>query len=264
VNVDYTEFSGNDARIMRRRSVTSFKHMVHGRKTVYGSRNGLRDYGIHDVAKQQPGIGFLMLVCAVFLLTRIVYADVGSNMRRGNHLERRGDYEAAIQHYEKALVQEPDNPKIHYNIGRALYRLEKYDEAISEFQLGFLEKEKDFQANVFYNIGNSQFKKGQLDAAIESYKMCLLMNHKDIEAKQNLEFCLRLKEQIQNQQQSDSTQQQQPPPQQQKQESKPQPKEGQISKDEAERILQAFGNEEKDNLERSRAREERKDVEKDW
>ncbi len=205
--------------------------------------------------------GFLLvtLLFAGLLLPGALHADVGSQMRRGNRLERKGEYEEAIKHYQEALVQEPDNPSIHYNLGRALYRLEKYDEAISEFQLGFLEKEEDFQASVFYNIANSQFKKGMLDAAIESYKMSLLVNHEDIEAKQNLEFCLRLKEQMQNQPPSDSTSQQQQQPQQQ-----PQPTQGEIGKEEAERILQALENEEKENLEKSRAQEKKEDAVKDW
>lgn len=203
-----------------------------------------------------------LLSCMLLLCSSIVFADVASNMRRGNHLERKGEYEEAIKYYQEALVQEPDNPKIHYNLGRALYRMEKYDEAISEFQLGFLERENDFQASVFYNIGNSQFKKGQLDAAIESYKMSLLVNSEDIEAKQNLEFCLQLKEQMENQPQGDSTQQQAQPPQQQEQ--PPRPREGEIGKEEAERILQALENEEKENLEKSRAREPKEDVVKDW
>lgn len=264
MKVDCAEVSGNDARIARRVSVTTNTNVSQVRGTINCGRNGLRDHGPLNVAKQQPGIGLLLLVCAVLLVARVVYADVGSNMRRGNHLERKGEYEEAIQYYQEALVQEPDNPKIHYNLGRTFYRLEKYDEAISEFQLGFLERERDFQAGVFYNIGNSQFRKGELDAAIDSYKMSLLVNNEDVEAKQNLEFCLRLKEQIENQPQSDSTQQQEQSPQQQEQEQPPQPREGEIGKEEAERILQALENEEKENLEKARTRERKEDVDKDW
>lgn len=196
----------------------------------------------------------------MLLFISIGWADVGSSMRRGNHLERRGEYDGALKYYQEALVQEPDNPKIHYNMGRVRYRLEKYDEAISEFQLGFLEKDRRFHANVLYNIANSYFKKGQLDPAIESYKTSLLADPDDIEAKQNLEFCLKIKEQMENQPQSDSTQQQQ----QEQQPPQPQPKKGEISKEEAERILQALQNEEKDNLEESRTPEKKEDVDKDW
>jgi len=186
-------------------------------------------------------------------------------MRKGNHLCRKGEYEDALQKYQEALVQEPDNPAIHYNIARALYKMEKYDEAISEFQMGLLEKDKNFQADVFYNIGNCNFKKGQLDAAIESYKMSLLMDNKDEEAKQNLEFCLKLKEEMAQQQQSDSTSQDQQDQQQQEQpQQQQQPQQGDISQEEAERILQALQNQEKENMEKARQPETKPRVEKDW
>lgn len=199
------------------------------------------------------------IVIITMLLAQFAFADVGSSMRKGNGLYRKGKHEEALHKYQEALVQEPDNPKIHYNIGRALYKLEAYDDAISEFQMGLLEKNKDFHADVFYNIGNCNFKKGQLDAAIESYTMSLLMDHKDKEAKQNLEFCLKIKEQLKNQPQPDSTdqdQQQQQQPQQQPQ--------SEINREEAERILQALQNQEKENLEKSRQPETKARVDKDW
>lgn len=215
--------------------------------------------------KNMNGANVVRIILLVtVLLIRVGHADVGANMRRGNHLERKGEYEEALKCYQEALVLEPDDPQIHYNIGRVLYRLQRYDEAISEFQLGFLGRDNDFRSDVFYNIGNSQFKKGQLEPAIESYKMSLLADPDDIEAKQNLEFCLKIKEQMQNQPQSDSTQQQQEQSQEEQQKPQPQPKEGEISREDADRVLQALQSEEKKNLERSRTPERKEDVDKDW
>lgn len=203
------------------------------------------------------------IVCLMLFLFQFAVADIGSSMRRGNHQYRQEKYEDALKSYQEALVQEPDNPEIHYNMARALYKMEKYDEAISEFQLGLLSKDKQFQGNSFYNIGNCQFKKGQLDAAIESYKTTLLLNPKDIDAKQNLEFCLKLKDQLQNQPQPDSLNQDQQQQQQQPQ-PQPQPRKGEISKEEAERILQALQSKEKKNLEKSKEQPRKEHVDKDW
>ncbi|KPL15988.1 hypothetical protein AMJ74_00100 [candidate division WOR_3 bacterium SM1_77] len=201
---------------------------------------------------------YISIICTLFV--QLTNADIGSSMRRGNYLYRKGKYEEALKKYQEALVQEPDNPKIHYNIARALYKMEQYDEAISEFQLGLLEKDKNFHANTFYNIGNCQFKKGQLNAAIESYKTTLLLNPEDTDAKQNLEFCLKVKEHLENQPQGDSlSQQQQPQPQPQ-----PQPRKSEVSREEAARILQALKNKEKENLEKSKKKERKERVEKDW
>ena len=202
-----------------------------------------------------------LFLTSLILLVHPAFADVGESMRRGNRLYNDGKYDEALLSYQDALVQEPDNPKIHYNIGRALYKMERYDEAISEFELGLLEKDKTFQANTFYNIGNCQFKKGQLDAAIHAYRTSLLVDHTDIPTKQNLEFCLKMKEQMENQAQSDSTGGQQP---QQQPQPQSRPQGSRLTREEAERILQAMQSREKETQKKAREPEKPERVEKDW
>ncbi len=81
------------------------------------------------------------------------------------------------------------------------------------------------------------------------------MRPDDVRAKQNLEYCLKLK----REQKQDSTGQQQPPPQQQPKDSpKQQPQQAQaqqaqaqkdaISKEQADRMLQAVQSRERQNL----------------
>jgi Ca-activated chloride channel family protein len=213
---------------------------------------------------------FQPLIIILFLVPLSLSADVGSAMRQGNSLCRKGAYEGALKKYQEALVQEPDNTKIHYNIARALYKMEKYPEAASEYQLCLLTKNRKLQAQSFYNIGNCQFREGQLDPAIESYSAALLLNPKDRDAKQNLEFCRKIKEQMKNQPQSDSTKQNQenqqnPQPQSQPQpQAQPQTKPGEISKEDANRILQALQNQEKQNMRDNQEKVEKERVEKDW
>jgi len=214
----------------------------------------------------------LLIVIASCCLSPRSFAGVGASMRAGNSLVAKGRNEEALQKYQEALVQEPDNVKIHYNIGRALYKQGKYPEAISEFQLGLLTKDKKLQAKALYNIGDCQFQQRQLDQAIGSYTASLLLNPGDRQAKQNLEFCYQEKEK--QRQQSDSSkqqQQQQPQPQNQRQnqqqqrQQKPQPQQGQIPKDQADRILQALQNKEKENLKKQQQRpSEQQKVDKDW
>jgi len=209
-------------------------------------------------------------ILLMFLIPCLLSADVGSVMRQGNALCRRGKYEDAMKKYQEALVQEPDNTKIHHNIARALYKMNKYAEAVSEYQLCLLTKDRKMQAQSFYNIGNCQFKQGQLDAAIDSYSTSLLLNPNDRVAKQNLEFCQKIKEQMKNQPQRDSTKQNQqnqqsPQPQSQPQaQSQPQPKPGEIGKEDANRILQALQNKEKENMKNQQEKVEKEKVEKDW
>jgi Ca-activated chloride channel family protein len=198
-------------------------------------------------------------------------------MREGNLLYEQEKFEEALQSYQEALVIEPDNPRIHYSIGRALYKLEEYDETLAEFQLGLLSKDRAFQAWNLYNMGNCHFRNNQLEAAIDAYRNSLILDPTDVEAKQNLEFCLRLKEQLETQPEADSLNQQQQEQQQQQQEQEeqqqqeqqgqkpqPEPQDHELSQEEANLILQALEGKEKENLKKSRGRGEKEDVEKDW
>jgi Ca-activated chloride channel family protein len=256
-------FMGNDARnVGRHRCMTELQ------KTVNKSPNWLRCRKTKNNAlafltlERNLPLSLYKIVLPVFLCTVLLFSDVGSSMRKGNHLYRKGEYENALQSYQEALVQEPDNPAIHYNIARALYKMEQYDEAIGEFQMGLLNKDRNFQADVLYNIGNCNFKKGKLDAAIDMYKNSLLLDHKDTQAKQNLELCLKIKEQMENQAQNDSTGQQQNQEQQEQQQQ--QPRKTEMSQEEAERILQALQNKEQQNMERVKEQEKKEHVDKDW
>jgi Ca-activated chloride channel family protein len=173
-------------------------------------------------------------------------------MREGGSLERRGKYEEAVRKYQEALVLEPDNIRIHYNLGRALYRMNKQPEAAAEFQLGLLSKARLLKARSLYNIGNCQFKQNGLDAAIASYTQALMLDPNDQQAKQNLEYCWKMKDQP-KQQKSDSTgtkspQNQPPQDQQQPQRQQAQARKGEISKEQAERMLQALQSREREDM----------------
>jgi Ca-activated chloride channel family protein len=207
----------------------------------------------------------VILISAFCLLpSTAVQAGVGSDMRSGNQADKKGNYEEALKKYQEALVFEPDNVKIHYNIGRALYKLNKYPEAVSEFQLSLLTKDKKLQARTLYNIGNCQFKAQQLDEAIGSYTAALVMDPGDLQAKQNLEFCWKKKEESK----SDSTkqdQQQKQQQQKQQQQQQPQPQKGQIGKDDANRMLQALQNKEKENMKKQKEKQQEQNKgDKDW
>lgn len=207
---------------------------------------------------------FILIPIFCIFYSSSANAGVGSNMRAGNKALNKGNIEQALEKYQEALIYEPDNEKIHYNVGRALYKLQKYPEAISEFQLGLLTKDKSFQAKTLYNIGNCHFKQGKLDDAINGYVSSLLLNPNDMKTKQNLEFCLKQKEQQQSQ--SDSTKQDQKQDQQQKQKNQDQPEQkGQMNKDEADRILQALQNKEKDNMKKQKEQPAKTGkADKDW
>src|SRR6185369_3730315 len=124
-----------------------------------------------------------ILALALLLAAGRAGADVGSSMRRGLALEKEGKLAEAAKAYQEALVLEPDNVRIRYDLGRVLYQQQQYPEAQDHFQLGLLSKQKSVRAHALYNLANTHFKQGRLDEAIASYSLALIQDPSDLDAK---------------------------------------------------------------------------------
>jgi len=161
-------------------------------------------------------------------------------------------------------------------------------------------KDNDRKAKVYHNIGNSLLKSDKVEQSVEAYKTALKYNPNDNDTKYNLSYALELlknkdknqqnkndqnkkdqdKQDKQNQNQDKNQDQQsqeqnkqdqqqsQPKDQEAKQDNtkqQPQPKEEKISKEEAQRILDALKNNEKDLQKQIRKRSGQiKKTDKDW
>lgn len=164
-------------------------------------------------------------VMLLFVMASNTAFGVG-DFEKGNRLYRQGKYAEAVAAYEKALKDGQDSPQLRYNLGTALVRLERYEEADRHLQLALRSVDPELRRRVYYNVGNRSLIPGRqggaqsqalLDAAIQSYRQALRLNPSDMDAKWNLELALREQErqQQQNQQQSDPTEPQQGSPQDQ-------------------------------------------------
>ncbi len=210
----------------------------------------------------------------VFAVVVLGGADFRSLVRKGNSLYHRQKFEEALAFYQQAEVLEPDNLGIHYNLGNTYYRLNRHSEAISELSLATVSRNPRARVQAFYNLGNTLYRLGRLDDALNAYKLALLANPRDRQAKENFEFCLRKKQQ--QSQQPDSTsrpqsgsgpQQQQPSgqnePDRQQSQSRSQAG-GQLDREQAERVLQAVQNREREAQKQARRVRRQRQVERDW
>lgn len=124
------------------------------------------------------------------------------HIRAGNKDYEAQDYPAAEGDYRTALEKDSLSFAAQFNLGDALYKQEKFDEAEEVFtsladRTTFDSREQG--AKVFYNLGNAQFKQQKLKEALESYKMSLRILPDDLEAKYNLAYVQKLLEEQENQ-----------------------------------------------------------------
>jgi len=180
---------------------------------------------------------------------------------------QKGDYQSALRRYERTLKDHPDWEAAHFGRGAALYKTDRLDEALLEFEKAVSIKNPQQKAGVFYNIGNTLFKSGRIAESLQFYKKALELNPRDFNAKHNYELArLALQQQQQQQNQSQSKQQKE-----QQQQSQPQAqslsenKAKQQQQAEAAQVLDALKNQEKQLMqERLRQQHSTFAKEKDW
>lgn len=212
------------------------------------------------------------------------------HIREGNrHFENERFGESEVS-YRKALEEDSRSYRAGFNLGGALYKQEKFREAAEQFGEVPGEGASPADRSRFYhNLGNALLQEGDIENSIEAYKEALRNLPSDMETKYNLSQALRmLDEQQQNQQgqqngqqdqqqqggQQDQNEQQQPQDQQQQQQEQEsdgttgQEPRDRISREDAERLLQALTDDEKNIQEKVRKAQAKAaasvKVEKEW
>jgi len=98
--------------------------------------------------------------------------------KKGNTFFDIGQYEKAIENYNKIIELEPSNIKAYYNRGLANQKLRLYDKAIKDFTRTIQLKSDYIQA--YFERGNVYFDKGLNKEAIEDYSKTLETNPDDV------------------------------------------------------------------------------------
>ena len=203
-------------------------------------------------------------------------------IREGNKLYNEKKFTDAEINYKKSLNLNKNSETGQFNLGDTYYKEGKYDEASQQFQpllssknLG--DKEK---ANLLHNLGNSYLQSKKYEESINAYKNSLKLMPKDNDTRYNLAYAQAMLRQQQQQQKQnkndqnkdqdkkqDQKQQQQNKDQdkQQKEEQKQAQQKQKISKEDAEKMLQALNNDEKNTQKKLAKKEGSKIVvEKQW
>jgi tetratricopeptide (TPR) repeat protein len=219
-------------------------------------------------------------------------------IRDGVRAYEDGEFGEAEVQFRKAENINQESYEAEFNTGVALYGQEKYEETVKQYQ-ALLDQTDDAgkTAQIWHNIGNSLLEAQQYAPSIESYKNSLRLNPSDEDTRYNLAYAKqKLKEEQEQQQQqqnqdqnkdqeknqdqqdqeeekeNDQDQDQQDQDQekendqdQDQQEQQPVPRE--ISKEDAERMLKAIQEQEKDvkeKVDKEKAAAAKVKTEKDW
>ena len=261
---------------------------------------------------------YALLIVWIALASSASGQNPNALIRSGNEAYIKGSFDDAEVAYSEALRADGALAKARFNLGDALFRQERLDDALAEFQTAAeISDDPDLRAKSYHNIGNIHAATQQWDQAVEAYKQSLRANPTDGETRHNLAYAQQqLKQQQQQQekdkdkneqnenkdqqndeQQEDQQQQQQDQQEQQQQqqqdqeqeqkdqqqqqqqqqgedeqkqepqEGEQQPIEGQISREEALRLLEALQQQEQqvqEKLKKEKVKAKKTKKEKDW
>jgi Ca-activated chloride channel homolog len=133
------------------------------------------------------------------------------DISKGNEAYKKQEYSKATSFYQRALQQTPNNNVAAFNLGNALFREDKADEAMAQFEASAeAGKSKTEKGDALYNRGVVLTKQKKLEESIAAYKDVLRLNPVDTLARQNLQRALNEK-QKQDQQNQNKDQKQKKP-----------------------------------------------------
>jgi tetratricopeptide (TPR) repeat protein len=237
-----------------------------------------------------------MRIFILIILAFMLSASSLNDARKANDAFRSGDYETAAELYRKAIDENPDDARLHFNLGSALAKMGESEASVQAFQTAKqLMDNPEEKSRADYNAGTALSEAEMYEEALDFYRSAMRNNPGDPDAKHNYEMSVKKQqEQEQQQQQQESSEnqdeneeeqeqdQQQNEDQQQNQdqqdnqsEGTPQdqeageqdvPQPGEISQEEAENILNALEQLEREILEnrKKEAADPGSSNDKDW
>jgi Ca-activated chloride channel family protein len=219
-----------------------------------------------------------LLLGAAILTSSVGAESYRDQVTAGNESFRAGAFSDALDYYRGAEAEIPESPELEYNIATTLHEQGAYEEAVDRFGKALNTMDILQEGRAHYNMGNTYFRMEDYQKAIEHYQRALEIDPEDMDAKYNLELARRkLKEQMEQQekdpeqeqdqqekqeqeqqeqekQEENEDQQEEQQPQEQQDEEQPpeeqpqpqEPDEEELSKEDAERILNALRDDEQD------------------
>jgi tetratricopeptide (TPR) repeat protein len=239
---------------------------------------------INNIHAGRQGIRiFLMTVFSVLSILSFGQKE-NKLLRNGNRQYEAGKYKDAEMSYRKALELNKESEKGQFNLGDATYKQKNFEESSKIFNnLAESKADANMKAKAYHNLGNSLLEGKKYEESIQAFKNSLLNQPSDVDTKYNLEYARMMLQKQQQQQKQKQDQQkkddkdkdkkkqdqkQNQDKQDQKQDKKDQqPEQKKISKEDAERLLEALKNDERKTLQKVKKQKVKGapiNIEKQW
>ena len=233
-------------------------------------------------------INLFLIICVVKLSnTNYTFAQTSKKLiHEGNQKYEQKKFGDAEIDYKKSINTKENEFIGNYNLGNAYYQQGKFDEAKQQYETasGLKSVNKENLSKTYHNLGNTLLKNKKFEESVQAFKQSLKLNPKDNDTRYNLAYAQSMLQQQQQKQDGDKNQdkknqqkenknQEQQKEQEQKQEQnkeeqakkESQPRKDKISKEDAEKILQALNNDEKKTQKKLNVKEGTKiQIEKEW
>lgn len=142
----------------------------------------------------------LSFLIAVFFASTASGDDYRNKANEGYEYYTNGEYDKATENYRQAGIIKPDKALPNFGKGAALFRSNDFEGANKEYSEAIDKGDNEIRADAQYNIGNALYNMEKYEDAVKSYINALKINPDDEDYKHNLEMAL-LKQQLQQQQQ---------------------------------------------------------------
>ena len=163
--------------------------------------------------------------------------NINKHLRQANSLYKQKKFDEALPEYQKSVAEGATDPITNYNLGNALFRTTRFQEAATTFErTAASSPDAQLKQRSYYNQGVSFSKQQKLQESIDAYKKAVLLNPNDQDARVNLQKALmelKKKQPPQEKKENDKKQQQNKDQKKEKQKSN-------LTKKQVEQLLRAL------------------------
>lgn len=133
-------------------------------------------------------IKLILVLIIIFSSSFSLFSQNKSRKYRleGNQAYEKKNYDEAAANYLRAIQEGDNSYKSNFNLGNALFKLQKYQDAVQQYEKSIKFTENKIEkSRAYFNIGDAYYQKKQYQKAADSFKQALKLNPMDERARYN-------------------------------------------------------------------------------